>query len=303
MTDTKPTLWATAEELVEAFEEFIKGFKSKEESNPVSTKKETHIGFVLDSSGSMSLCRDATIEGFNASIEATKKDAHLGGDVYLSLVTFGEYGDAFSENFHYVTNGVVKTKYTHQPVDKLEPLTVATYHPQGSTPMYDGILAMIKALEPYDTGEGDIAFLVNIFTDGQENASTTTGPELSKKITELQNKGNWTFTVKGANIDLNELANVVGIMRSNMSSYVPTQAGTAQAHAHYAASSENYLRSRAAGASASDGFYNSEPTTTVSPVPNTAGSAPVPPFPTPTGKKSKKWEDIDKEEDDDNSLL
>jgi uncharacterized protein YegL len=272
-------------------------FNEKTEETP--TKKETHIAFVLDSSGSMQLCRQATIEGYNRSVDSTKQDAHLGGDVFITLVTFGEHGDNWET--------VVKTKYSHKPIDTLEPLSTQSYVPQGGTPMYDGILQAINELKPYDTG-GDVAFLVNIFTDGVENYSKTSGPELSKTIRDLQAKGNWTFTVTGANIDLNELAETLGVYAANMQSYVATPHGTNLAHAKYSASSANYMESRGAGLKSVSEFYETQDNTASGgPVFNQQGQVVgnqinIPSFPSPTGKPDKSWEHAN-DEDDDNSLL
>jgi uncharacterized protein YegL len=273
-------------DLMKKFEEFL---KSQGFSNPApGGGKETHIAYVLDSSGSMSYCRDATIEGFNSSVDNVKRDAHLGGDVYVSLVTFGE------------GNTEVRVKYAHQSIDSLEKLTTETYVPQSGTPMYDGILETIKLLEEYDTPGGNKAFLVNIFTDGAENSSRKIdGPALSEKITALQKKGNWTFTVTGANINLDGLAQSIGIHRANMQAYTATPAGTKQAYASYSSSNSSYMANRGVGGQSVSDFYAGTPE-------DKQATSVVPTFPTPTGKKSKRWEDILKanaEEDDDNSLV
>ncbi len=308
MEDLLKNITPEAKKFLEDLAEALSGGQPAEE---VGGGKETHIAFALDSSGSMESCRDATIEGYNRSVQDTKRNAHLGGDVYVTLVTFGEGATE------------VRVKYSHQPIDKLEELNRDTYVPQAGTPMYDGILTAIEELQGYDTPGGDKAFLVNIFTDGEENSSKLDGPELSEIIQRLQGKGNWTFTVTGANINLESLAKTIGVHRANMQSYTPTPAGTANAYAAHSHSTENYMQSRGAGASASAGFYNpqapQQPSVTIAPVPNTtdASSAPkgfdqrgqtvgtqtnVPPFPTPTGAKNKAW-DHDKDEDDDNSLV
>lgn len=291
MEDLLKNITPEAKKFLEDLAEALSGGQPAEE---VGGGKETHIAFALDSSGSMESCRDATIEGYNRSVQATKKDAHLGGDVYVTLVTFGEGATE------------VRVKYSHQPIDKLEELNRDTYVPQSGTPMYDGILQAINELEKYDTPGGDKAFLVNIFTDGEENSSKIDGPELSEVIQRLQAKGNWTFTVTGANINLESLAKTIGVHRANMQSYTATPQGTNKAYTAYASSSENYMQQRGMGASASAGFFEEEPS--AGPAFDQRGQTVgtqtnVPPFPTPTGKKSKAWDDIDKDEDDDNSLV
>ena len=217
---------------------------------PIPQIKETHVGAVLDSSGSMLTVKHETIGAYNAFVAEVEASTEAAGKVYANLVTFGE------------GQGKVKTRFSHVLLSAkktgLARLTETTYIPSGFTPMYDGIGSMINALERYDVAGKDVAFLVSIFTDGYENFSCEwTQERLNQKILELQAKGNWTFTFIGANVDLSKIQEDLGFLRGNMSSYVADSFGTSlmgQTHSH---SSANFMNARAAGNLSVTDFYDS----------------------------------------------
>lgn len=211
------------------------------------SKKETHIIGVLDSSGSMGVCKAETINSFNTFVDDVKDNKDAGGDTFTNLVTFGE------------GRGDVRVKHKHIKAGargKLNHLTAENYQPSGYTPMYDGIMKAIEIAERYDTGDGNIAFLVSIFTDGYENASKTTGEQLATKIKALQEKGNWTFTFAGANVDLDEIARNTGILRQNMISYAYNPAGIQSMMHNHSQGTYSYMGARAMNATATADFYN-----------------------------------------------
>lgn len=208
-------------------------------------KKETHIVVVLDSSGSMGSIKTETINAFNDFVETVKKDAKKGGDTTVSLVVFGERGNA------------VKVKIDKQPVSAIDPLNDETYIPGAYTPMYDGIGTGINLVKSKDTGQGDIAFLVQIFTDGEENASREfTGPQIRDLVKSLEGKGNWTFTFAGANVDLNRVQQNIGLKLGNMVAFVANDAGMRGMSASNVSGTQSYLSTRGAGGQSMGNFYD-----------------------------------------------
>lgn len=228
-----------------------------------SAKKQTFVALVLDTSGSMSGVREATIAMFNEqrdTIHSTRKD---GGRTRASLVLFG------------VGHGDVQVVHDNQKTGEIPRLTEKTYQPSGMTPMRDGIGKAITLLEGRDDKGKDTAFLVVVVTDGHENHSTEwTAKALSERVTELQNGGRWTFAVYGAEgLDLAELKERAGlgsVMGANIGTFVPTKDGMTVLSASVRGATASYFAGRAAGATASSTFVEEE-TTTPRPKPTAGG--------------------------------
>lgn len=206
--------------------------------------KETHVGVALDSSGSMYPIKSDTIGAYNSFVDTLSKDDGGAGKIYTTLATFGEgYGAA-------------KLKYAHKPLSALVKLDDASYVPSGNTPMFDAIWLVITNLEVFDVPGKDVAFLVNIFTDGYENASEFGRQQaVAEKIKALQAKGNWTFTFTGANVDLDKIHQQTNIPLNNMMLFQANAAGVAMMNQQHVNSTQGYLAVRSTGASASADFY------------------------------------------------
>lgn len=211
---------------------------------PILGGKETHICGVLDESASMGPCKASTIEAYNSFTDEIAINGDKGGKTYTSSLVFSSYGIRFI------------SKHVPSYKGKLAHLTPITYRPQGGTPLYDAIDMAIRELQKYDVPGKDFSALVSIFTDGEENSSKITGPILSSKIRELQNTGRWTFTVAGANISLDDLADRLGFYANNMISYDYNPQGIRLMSSTTNSSAESYMKARGAGASASIDFYN-----------------------------------------------
>jgi hypothetical protein len=136
---------------------------------------------LLDRSGSMNSCREDTIGGFNAFIEAQKQ---YGGTMTLCL---------FDHEFQVV--------YEKMPIEDVPPLN---FVPRGSTALYDAIGNVLKM-----DLTGDV--MVAILTDGEENASTKYTADHIKDLIELKP---WTFVYIGANQDVILNSSRLGIRRS-----------------------------------------------------------------------------------------
>lgn len=211
--------------------------KRPEPPEPIKVKK-TYVGLVIDGSGSMAPFKTDTIGGVNTLIKETQENGDLAGDTRMTLVSFGErdYGNA------------PRVIMQNEMPGEIALLTDESYNPAGGTALLDGIGMMIEILEPFDKEDEDISFLVTIFTDGMENASREwINGRLKEKLKTLQEKENWTFTLIGANVSLDQLAEMTGINRGSTISYVATNEGTQNAFASASAGAANYFAGRAAG--------------------------------------------------------
>jgi len=124
--------------------------------------------FLLDRSGSMNSCREDTIGGFNAFIDAQKE---YGGTMTLCLF-----------------DNEIETVYEKIPIGDVPPLV---FTPRGSTALYDAIGHVLKMNLSDDA-------MVIILTDGEENSSVKYTADHIKDLISMKK---WTFVYIGANQD------------------------------------------------------------------------------------------------------
>lgn len=166
----------------------IDAFKPKRAGkNP----KLSHVVFILDDSASMQSCVDITISGFNEYLDSQKADANNTGiNTVVSLYKF---------------NGLdVTCVFERQDVKTVEPLTRATYNPRGVTNLLDavgGVLMKVNTSLAEKKKADRESVIINVLTDGQENASSTFDNATIKCMVEKAQAKNWGFIFLGANIN------------------------------------------------------------------------------------------------------
>lgn len=163
-----------------------------------------HITFILDRSGSMGQLRGDAIGAFNAYVaDLAKSDP----DATFQLALFDTEGIDIA------------------PAGKstaVTPLTEKTYIPRAGTPLWDAVGKVISGSQD----NADTAYLVVIFTDGQENSSREWNREkLTTLLKEKETTGRWTFVYLGQNQDAWDNAQAMGIHTAG--STVTTGAGGA----------------------------------------------------------------------------
>lgn len=144
--------------------------------------------FVLDRSGSMEVCREDTINGYNAFVESQKDQ---GGTITLILFD------------HEIT-----PVYENIPITDVTPLTQETFEPRGGTALLDAIGHVLKMDMPRES-------TVIILTDGEENSSVAYTSAHVKDLIEMREKNDgWSFIYLGANQDTIMTATNLGIRTS-----------------------------------------------------------------------------------------
>jgi hypothetical protein len=130
------------------------------------------IACLLDRSGSMQLCLDDTIGGYNAFLKNSDQSDTI--SLYL-----------FDHEFTEV--------YKDKLISEASPLKHSTYIPRGSTALLDAIASILKI--------DDTPKTVVIITDGEENSSRKHNyGDISRLISEKKELG-WKFIFMGANQD------------------------------------------------------------------------------------------------------
>lgn len=176
-------------------------------------KNKIHLTLILDESGSMETCRDATITGVNEYLQGLKLDS--AADYVVTLAKF----DAGK------TPTTIQV-FTDKPLADVPELTRANYVPGGGTPMYDGIGVTVTGI----TYVAD-RYLVVILTDGEENESKTWNKDSVKKlIAQKEALETWTFVYMGANQDAWAEAYAMGIQRTNAINYKTAAMGSSMNH-------------------------------------------------------------------------
>lgn len=182
-------------------------FSSKSEQRRADAQSkvgETLVTFVLDETGSMSVCRDATISGFNEYIETLKRDAK--GKVLFTLTKFDS----------------IKVQVVHNAVDikDVQKLTTETYVPGELTPLYDAIHTAIKNTEDkVNMMAKKPQVLCVVMTDGEENASKECSRARIFEVIKAKEKEGWRFVYLGANQDAWAVGQAIGLAKGNVVNY------------------------------------------------------------------------------------
>lgn len=203
--------------------------------------KRVHVAIVLDRSGSMESCRAATIADFNEYLDGIRETAEREElQIDATFVTF---------------NQDVLVHYVDAPLARLKRLTSESYVPGGMTAMLDAVGETIERLGGSDA-EG--TYLVCTISDGLENSSERfTYSDIAERIQRLTATGRWTFTYLGANQDLSQVSQNLGIAPGYVAAYAATPAGTNEAWGRHRARSVAHLESVARDMPAAP-FYDEE---------------------------------------------
>ncbi|RAR75760.1 vWA domain-containing protein [Flavobacterium aciduliphilum] len=172
--------------------------------------KKTLYHFVLDSSGSMNDCVEATIKGFNNQLETIKSlQKELPKQEFRISLTL------FNNHINHVLSNV--------SVSNFEPLSRSKYVPCGSTSLLDAIGQSINQIRincETEIVSNKMNVVMIILTDGMENSSCEFNfNQIAKTITELETSGNWVFTFLGADIDAFQMSEMLNIRSENVVSF------------------------------------------------------------------------------------
>ena len=166
----------------------------------MNNRHKVHNLIILDESGSMNSIKQEIIEAFNTIVTTMKKlaESFPEQEHLISMVTF---------------NSLETKTYLHlSPLSSLDVISGRNYCPQSGTPLYDAMGFSIGRLRNETKNSGKHNVLVNVLTDGLENASREySGPAIRSLVDELKHSGNWTFTYTGADHDVEKAAMNVSI--------------------------------------------------------------------------------------------
>lgn len=171
-----------------------------------------YISVVLDRSGSMSSCQDATIKGFNDFLKDQKEAP---GEATLTLVQFDDQYEVVHNNLD---------------IKEVPNLSSKTFCPRGSTALLDAIGRTVNTsrqnIENMPEADRPSKVLFVIITDGAENASSEYDKDaVFKMVEDFKTKG-WQFVFIGANQDAIKTAQSYGGATGSSLNYNASDAGT-----------------------------------------------------------------------------
>jgi hypothetical protein len=203
-----------------------------------------YIGISRDHSGSMSMIAMAAARDYNDNIDSIKEGSTEHKiDTIVSVVKCGTGRPA--KNVMDVVNSNVTV---------LKPLT--NYVADGNcTPLFDSVMMLIDQLSSVpDANDPDVSFVVMTITDGQDNASVTSGPKLAKRIKELQATDRWTFVFRVPKGDKRALVQL-GIPEGNILEWEQSERGVQQATVATRSAFKGFYAARSTGVKSTSKFY------------------------------------------------
>ena len=158
----------------------------------------THIGLVLDGSGSMTDTAKEVVSGVNKYLETLRSDDV--DDAFVTISAFGSDSRLIVSNEH---------------IDKVADVQLDEYYDGGMTALNDSVMEVIDSIAE-NFASGDKVF-ISVYTDGHENASKryygVGNPDVKERIKNLVKDG-WIFVFNGADMtdqQASSMANTYGI--------------------------------------------------------------------------------------------
>jgi uncharacterized protein YegL len=164
---------------------------------------------IVDQSGSMSDCIDATINGYNEQLNRIRsmRTEFTEQDIRMGLTMF---------------NSEINIQAVAQDIMNATPLTKNNYKPNGTTALYDAIGQTTLQLEETFARQENLptTFVIVVLTDGHENSSRLFNlHQVRSLIQRLEATEKWTFSFIGATLDAVEVAEQMAIKARNSYSF------------------------------------------------------------------------------------
>lgn len=202
----------------------------------------THVAYVIDASSSMIGREDdvvRVVDGQTKFLASLPDNDH---EVRVSVYQFSNPHD-------------IRCLVYEKDVLRL-PSIAGTYHPDGWTALLDATGQAIEDLKMTPVKYGDHAFLVFVFTDGQENQSRAYNAlRMHKLLTGLGDE--WTVAALVPDVNGKLLMQRVGFAKGNVTVWdVASATGVEEAGEEMKAALATYMTGRASGVSGTRALFD-----------------------------------------------
>ena len=208
-----------------------------------------YIGFSLDYSASMRGISSAAAQDFNETVKSIREAAiEFNQDTIASVMKCG-YRAQHSPHTQNV--------FSQKNVNILAVEPISKYDANGNcTPLFDSVLDLIESFQKLpDASNPDVSFLINVITDGQDNASHKVAAKtLGRMIVDLQNTDRWTFVFR-VPIGYKRSLVQLGIPEGNILEWETTSQGMQKATSVTVQSARSFYDNRAKGETSSKTFF------------------------------------------------
>lgn len=211
----------------------------------------TYVAIARDHSSSMSGIRESARQDYNNLIRTIKDNESPTNKSFVTTVECGVQEGAG-------WNGQCISRVANSTIPASAVQEASSYSTNGgSTPLWDAVGIAINNLIINTANQtGDISYLVQIVTDGEENSSRQwTALALRNEIQRLQATDKWTFTFRVPKGRAQQLANRLGIPAGNIYEWETTEKGMRESSVHTSAATKAFYGARAVGATSTLSFY------------------------------------------------
>ena len=176
------------------------------------TEKSSEIIFLIDRSGSMNVCEEDTIGGYNSFLDIQRREE---GRAYVTTVLFDNHYEVLCE---------------HADISEAVYLSGKEYYARGTTALLDAIGLTISRVSQRQKAEnGNAKTLMVIITDGQDNVSRVYSvKDIYEMIHEQQDHNGWQFIFLGADMESIRTARSIGISPAQTGSFTKANEGVRQ---------------------------------------------------------------------------
>jgi hypothetical protein len=207
---------------------------------------ENHFCLVVDRSGSMNGLQQQVIKFVNRWLDDIRDMSNRFGQTsYVNLIIYDD---------------VIDVVFANVEANKAPEFT--NYRPRNMTALFEAEEKGIDLLIQNTSGKtGNISYVVNHITDGQENASWGGRKilkinELTSRMVQLQNQGNWTFTFLLPPGDKSSFVNSYRLEAGNIPEWETTEQGIYEAEEKTSGGIFSYGAARSIGVSSVRNFYD-----------------------------------------------